>query len=432
MKTALFSFFLIVPIVLILLVLIGVYVYRDAKRRGMNAVLWTLIALLSPALVGFIIYLLARNSYSDLECPQCAAPVEEDYLACPRCGAKLRPACPGCAAPVEPDWKVCPRCAAPLDGADSGVTPPHRRQDKGLRKILIAVILAPLLLIVFAVLSFVLFLSPAYMSSAALQEVTFDEYDQQQPSETVKNAVHSWLDGLEVREDRAYALRYDYYDELTDVNKYYFLIYIPAGGGQSHFSAGMGSGLFGSTFNLELERTGDSGSLLCAQVQNKGGPPKLNITLDGKRIPCQVSVRDYNPTTFFIIPDYSQPETGEAQTLPAVCVISQMENGQWDAAASKQTAVDDPDLLRKLMAAIDGGERLPASHPIYEGMDEAFTNSFSILVYYQFFPEEAIPFAHLMVCRQDGVCYLLDNRIRIGGNIRRLDGDFYGLLESLF
>mgnify|MGYP001088864320 FL=1 len=170
MKTALFSFFLIVPIVLILLVLIGVYVYRDAKRRGMNAVLWTLIALLSPALVGFIIYLLARNSYSDLECPQCAAPVEEDYLACPRCGAKLRPACPGCAAPVEPDWKVCPRCAAPLDGADSGVTPPHRRQDKGLRKILIAVILAPLLLIVFAVLSFVLFLSPAYMSSCKAAE----------------------------------------------------------------------------------------------------------------------------------------------------------------------------------------------------------------------------------------------------------------------
>ena len=37
-----------------------------------------------------------------------------------------------------------------------------------------------------------------------------------------------------------------------------------------------------------------------------------------------------------------------------------------------------------------------------------------------------------MVCRQDGVCYLFDNRIRVGGNIRRLDGDFYGLLESLF
>lgn len=436
MKTALFSFILIVPIVLILWTLIGVYVYRDAKRRGMNAVLWTLIAVLSPALIGFIIYLLIRNSYSDLECPQCAAPVEEDYVVCPRCGVKLRPSCPGCSAPVEEDWKVCPRCAAPLDGMLDGmldgVTPPLRRQDKGLKKILIAVIAAPVLLIILTVLGLIVFQTNGSTGTASLLEVTFDEYDQQQPSETVKNAVHSWLDALEVREDRAYALRYDYYDELAAVNKHYFLIYVPAGGRQSHLSIGLGSSLFGSALNLDLERTRDSGSLLCAEVQGKERPPRLEITLDGKHIPCQVSVRDYNPTTFFIIPDYSQPETEGTQTLPAVFLISQVENGQWDAAVNKQTAVEDPDLLRKLMAAIDGGERLPFRHPIYGGIGEAFKNNFSILVYYQFSPEEAIPFAHFRVCRQDGVCYLFDDRIRIGGNIRRLDGEFYDLLESLF
>ena len=97
-------------------VLIGVYVYRDAKRRGMNAVLWTLIAVAAPALVGFIIYLLVRGNYADLECPQCGAAVTEQYVVCPRCGTKLRPACPSCAFPVEPDWKVCPKCAAPLGG----------------------------------------------------------------------------------------------------------------------------------------------------------------------------------------------------------------------------------------------------------------------------------------------------------------------------
>lgn len=432
MKTALFSFILIVPIVLILWTLIGVYVYRDAKRRGMNAVLWTLIAVIAPALIGFIIYLLIRNSYSDLECPQCAAPVAEQYVACPQCGARLRPACPNCSGPIEPDWKVCPRCAAPLDGVLDGVTPPRRRQDKGLKKILIAVIAAPVLLIILTVLGLVMFQTTGGTGTASLLEVTFDEYDQQQPSETVKNAVHSWLDALEVREDRAYALRYDYYDELAAVNKHYFLIYVPAGGGQSHLSVGLDSGLFGSALNLDLERTGDSGSLLCAEVRDKERPPRLEITLDGKRIPCQVLVRDYNPTTFFIIPDYSQPETAGTQPLPDVFSILKVENGQWDAAASKQAWVEDPDLLRKLMAAIDGGERLPASHPIYEGMDEAFANSFSILVWYQFSPEEAIPFAHFRVCRQDGVCYLFDNRIRVGGNIRRLDGEFYDLLESLF
>ena len=44
--------------------------------------------------------------------------------------------------------------------------------------------------------------------SSTLREVSFDEYDQEQTSEAVREAVHSWLDSLEVRSDRAYALRY--------------------------------------------------------------------------------------------------------------------------------------------------------------------------------------------------------------------------------
>ena len=48
---------------------IGIYVYRDAKRRGMNAALWTLIALLAPSLVGFIIYLIVRGNYSAVIIP---------------------------------------------------------------------------------------------------------------------------------------------------------------------------------------------------------------------------------------------------------------------------------------------------------------------------------------------------------------------------
>ena len=52
---------LLVPLIAMIIagamVAIGVYVYRDARNRGLNAVLWTLIALLAPSLVGFIIYL---------------------------------------------------------------------------------------------------------------------------------------------------------------------------------------------------------------------------------------------------------------------------------------------------------------------------------------------------------------------------------------
>ena len=65
--------FMLMIIVALLPLLIGVYVYRDAKRRGMNAALWTLIAILAPSLIGFIIYLLVRGNYSNLKCPRCAA-----------------------------------------------------------------------------------------------------------------------------------------------------------------------------------------------------------------------------------------------------------------------------------------------------------------------------------------------------------------------
>ena len=138
----LLSVFLIVPI------LIGVYVYRDANRRGMNAVMWTLIALLAPSMLGFIIYLLVRSSYSDLECPKCGTTIKEEYVLCPKCGAKLRPFCPNCSAPVEPDWKVCPRCAASLEEIAQDVVVPTRKKDKCLGVILLLVILIPVILII--------------------------------------------------------------------------------------------------------------------------------------------------------------------------------------------------------------------------------------------------------------------------------------------
>lgn len=128
-------------------VAIGIYVYRDAKRRGMNPVLWALVASLAPSLIGFIIYLIVRGNYSDLECPKCQTLVKEEYTRCPKCGAKLSPSCPNCAFPIEPDWKVCPKCANVLPEPSPDVVVPVKRKDKALGKILAVVILLPILLI---------------------------------------------------------------------------------------------------------------------------------------------------------------------------------------------------------------------------------------------------------------------------------------------
>jgi len=95
------------------------YVYRDAKRRGMNAGLWTLLVLiLSPAylFIGLIIYLLVREPLP-FTCPQCAATVNARFNFCPNCKYNLHPACPQCQREVADTDKFCPYCATELTHA---------------------------------------------------------------------------------------------------------------------------------------------------------------------------------------------------------------------------------------------------------------------------------------------------------------------------
>jgi RNA polymerase subunit RPABC4/transcription elongation factor Spt4 len=102
------------------------YVYRDAKRRGMNAGLWTLLVLiLSPAylLIGLIIYLLVREPLP-YTCPQCGATVNARFNFCPNCKYNLHPACPACQREVSDDDKFCPYCATELTHAQKPTPTP--------------------------------------------------------------------------------------------------------------------------------------------------------------------------------------------------------------------------------------------------------------------------------------------------------------------
>jgi hypothetical protein len=92
------------------------YVYRDAKRRGMHAGLWTLLVLILSGgyfLIGLIIYLLVREPLP-YTCPQCAASVNARFNFCPNCKYNLHPACPQCQREVADTDKFCPYCAAEL------------------------------------------------------------------------------------------------------------------------------------------------------------------------------------------------------------------------------------------------------------------------------------------------------------------------------
>lgn len=142
----LIPFCIVAAILLALPIIIGVYVYRDAERRGMNALLWALAAALIPSLLGLLVYLLICGKNSALCCPECGSAVEEDTVICPKCGTKLCPVCPGCSATVAKNWKQCPNCGVPLDGVGADVRMPVRTKDGRVWKMLVVVLCIPLLL----------------------------------------------------------------------------------------------------------------------------------------------------------------------------------------------------------------------------------------------------------------------------------------------
>jgi RNA polymerase subunit RPABC4/transcription elongation factor Spt4 len=100
------------------LLLVG-YVNRDAKRRGMNYVLWTVLVIFIPNAIGYIIYFVVRQPIWGA-CPQCGATVNPAFNYCPKCKFLLHPACPRCHRTIEGGATFCPYCAADLKGQGTG------------------------------------------------------------------------------------------------------------------------------------------------------------------------------------------------------------------------------------------------------------------------------------------------------------------------
>jgi len=92
------------------ILLIG-YINRDAGRREMSRVLWTLVAIFIPNALGIILYFVLRKPRV-LNCPQCGAVIQPGYSFCPRCRHRLAPVCPQCQRSVTASDKFCPYCGA--------------------------------------------------------------------------------------------------------------------------------------------------------------------------------------------------------------------------------------------------------------------------------------------------------------------------------
>src|ERR1700687_112223 len=93
------------------ILLIG-YVNRDAGRRGMNRLAWTLLAMFIPNALGIVLYFVLRNPRIAI-CPQCGNTVQSGFNFCPRCSCKLSLSCPKCQRMVSPTDAYCPYCGNP-------------------------------------------------------------------------------------------------------------------------------------------------------------------------------------------------------------------------------------------------------------------------------------------------------------------------------
>lgn len=100
---------LLIPVTPLLAVLLYGYIYGDAKRRGMRYVMWTLLAIFVPYVIGILLYFILRDPLPS-DCPNCHSPVLAKFAFCPSCGTAARPSCPQCGRSIERGWVNCGYC----------------------------------------------------------------------------------------------------------------------------------------------------------------------------------------------------------------------------------------------------------------------------------------------------------------------------------
>ena len=90
-------------------ILLGVWVYKDAKKRNMNASVWVLIVLLIGC-IGLIIYLIVREPIQPARVE--GAPQYQQPTYPPKEGTTTPP--PEPARPVEKPTKYCGNCGGKI------------------------------------------------------------------------------------------------------------------------------------------------------------------------------------------------------------------------------------------------------------------------------------------------------------------------------
>lgn len=295
---SIFFLLILIPLIFGIPILVGVYVYRDANKRGMNAILWLLIAILTPSLLGLIIYLLVRNNYSDLKCPRCDTRVEESFVMCPNCRTKLRPTCDICSATVQTTWKVCPHCGTELPEYSGDVATPVRTKDRTLGKILIAILIIPVALIILLLLAFSglrAYNQVGYQTSSLVTMTMSEFMENRQEAEVAM--YRDWFETCSstINEQPYHIFVYEA-DTPNGTYEYQYLIYIPGACGYQDFSYDVETkGFFSKQDYMALD-------IICDE-KAKGEQQLFIFTYEGNVKPPQNFLITYNGEEYEIKPN---------------------------------------------------------------------------------------------------------------------------------
>lgn len=200
-------------------VLIGVYVYKDAKKRGMNEILWMAVAVIAPMFIGLILYLFLREEKTIFSCSNCGAQVHEGYSVCPNCATPLRNNCPKCGLAVESGWKVCPHCA---NSFPDGFAPAKKEKAgaKGLKWVIICIIIIPFLLCALLIFGFMMFRENPEATtvplSFATQVITKEEVQKTAPE------VYNWIENCDKQTDQSIFVLSDDNNQMVVYTKGWF------------------------------------------------------------------------------------------------------------------------------------------------------------------------------------------------------------------
>ncbi len=84
-----------IPLVFLIIgIVLAIWVYKDAQKRGSSGALWLIIVLLT-GIIGLIIWLVVRppiggekkaTTSSERRCPNCGRVIPDDARTCPYCG----------------------------------------------------------------------------------------------------------------------------------------------------------------------------------------------------------------------------------------------------------------------------------------------------------------------------------------------------------